>query len=140
MKRSCLKAMASLCVVLAVLTSAPTSAAKDNKWLVEIEGQPSLSGRLVMSQKIGPVTNFNLMGANAMVTFGIKGESPAEPYSAQVLYLDSKLACHRGVADAQVDEVQLSHEAEKIVISGEIGCRQGDGEKTMHRISGWFLN
>tara|TARA_R110000787_G_scaffold8607_22_gene29323 strand:+ start:770 stop:1192 length:423 start_codon:yes stop_codon:yes gene_type:complete len=140
MKRPCLKTLASLCVALAALTIAPMSAAKDNKWLVEVEGQPSLSGRLVMPSKIGPVTNFNLVGANALVTFGIKGESPAEPYSAQVLYLDSKLACHRGVGDAQVNEVQLSHEAEKIVISGEIGCLQGDREKSMHRISGWFLN
>lgn len=140
MKFSCLKAAASLCLALAAIASVPASAAKDIKWLVEVEGQPSLSGRLVMPQKIGPVTNFNLMGANAMVTFGIKGESPAEPYSTQVLYLDSKLACHRGVGDEQVQQVLLSHEAGKIVISGEIGCRQGDGEVTMHPISGWFVN
>lgn len=140
MKLSCLKATVSLCLSLAALTVAPAFAAKDIKWLVEIEGQPSLSGRLVMPSKIGPVTNFNLIGANAMITFGIKGQSPAEPYSAQVLYLDSKLACHRGVGDEQVQQVLVSHEAGKIVISGEIGCRKGDGEVTMHPISGWFLN
>ena len=140
MTRSCLKTFVSLCLSLSALSCMPAFAAKDAKWRVEIAGQPALSGKLVMPSRIGPVTNFNLIGANAMVTFGIKGESPAEPYSAQVLYLDSKLACHRGVGDTQVQQVLLSHEADKIVISGEIGCRLGDGEMTMHPISGWIHN
>jgi cAMP phosphodiesterase len=112
--------------------------AKDNKWQVEIEGQPPLSGTLVMPSKMGSLTTFNLIGANAMVSFGVKGDAPAEPYSAQVLYLDTKLACHRGVGDVQTDEVQLSHERDRIVVSGNIGCRQGDGEVVMHPIAGWF--
>ncbi len=129
---------AALCtLVLAGLISSAAHA-KDNKWQVEIEGQPPLSGTLVMPSKIGPLTNFNLIGANAMVSFGVKGGAPAEPYSAQVLYLDTKLACHRGVGDAQTDEVQLSHERDRIVVSGNIGCRQGDGEVVMHPIAGWF--
>lgn len=128
------------CLVLLIITSVSVHAAKDIEWQVDIDGQPSLTGRLVMPSKIGPVTNFNLVGANAMVTVGVKGQAPAEPYSVQVLYLDSKLACHRGVGDAQTQEVKLSFEVEKIVLSGEIGCRHGDGEVVMHPISGWFLN
>lgn len=75
-----------------------------------------------MPSKIGPVTNYNLIGANAMVSVGVKGNAPAEPYSVQVLYLDSKLACHRGVGDTQTDEVLLAHEADKTLIYGELAA------------------
>ena len=133
-----LKAAALHALLLAGFISGAAHA-KDNKWQVDIEGQPPLSGTMVMPSKMGPLTNFNLIGANAMVSFGVKGESPTEPYSAQVLYLDSKLACHRGAGDVQTDEVQRSHEHDKIMISGTIGCRKGDGEVVMHPIAGWFF-
>lgn len=114
-------------------------AAKESKWQVAIEGQPTLVGSMVMPSKMGALTNYNLIGANAMVSVGVKGSAPAEPYSVQVLYLDSKLACHRGVGDAPTDEVLLFHEEDRIVVSGEIGCRKGDGKVVLHPISGWIL-
>lgn len=128
--------------VVLVLMVGTAHAAGDNKWQIAVEGQSELNGKVVMRTQLGKLEKFNLIGGSqSMITIEVHADLPGEPYLAQIIYLETDTICTRGVSGmAPTDEVGLSREGGKYVISGQIKCRHKDGgEPSTRPISGWFM-
>lgn len=127
-------------VMLLILGTA--HAAGDNKWKIAVDGQSELNGKVVMRTQLGKLQKFNLIGGSqSMITIDVHAELPGEPYLAQIIYLETDTICMRGLSGTTpTDEVKLSREGTKYLISGQINCRHKDGgEPNARAISGWFV-
>ena len=122
----------------AIVVTYSMAATAEPKWQVEITGMPALSGGVVMPLTIGSIHKSNLIGANAIVNFSvIEGETIAVD-SAQVYYLDSGARCDLGSGSAGKGGLSAARENDRLVVSGEISCREADAEPQKRTIAAWY--
>ena len=116
------------------------AAGDDSKWQITVEGQPELSGKVVMHMPMGKLQKFSLIGGQSMVTVDVHSDSPDEPYLAQIIFLETDTICMRGLSSKPTNEVKLARDGEKYRLSGKIKCSHKDGgDSSLRPISGWFM-